>query len=103
MSLDTARDFNQLRPCFENFIFEAPQLVPDRNKQGEHHDLENRISRARTVSAEQITGFHLWRTFEIVVKLAKNMRHAKDPAYGSLFSRLRLDNQTWNDFETLNT
>ncbi len=96
----TVGDFTQLPPCFDKFVFEAPQLVADCNDKSEP---ESKSSRVRIINADQVTGFHLWRTFEIVVKLTENMRHSRDPKYGSLLRRLRVRNQTCNDFSTLNT
>ncbi len=68
-------------------------------------NLDRRINRSRVtnVNPDQITGFNLWRTFEIVVKLPENIFHLRDPKYGSLLGRLRIGNKTWNDFLTLNT
>ncbi len=78
LHLITAGDFTQLSLFFQKFILQTRQLVPGCNKQEDLYAQENRISRGRTISAEQITGFHLWRIFEIVT-LTENMRHAKDP------------------------
>ncbi len=61
----TAGDFTQLPPCFEKFIFEDPQFA------SEHFEPNNQISSAKRIRADHITVFHLWRTFEIVVKLTE--------------------------------
>ncbi len=66
----TVGDFIQLPPCFEKFVFEAPQVFSDYNDKFES---KSKPSRARNINPDQITGFHLWRTFEIDVKLTENM------------------------------
>ncbi len=57
----TSGDFTQLPPCFDKFVFKAPQLVTDCNDKSE---LERKSFRVRSINADQITGFYLWRTFE---------------------------------------
>ncbi len=64
----TAGDFTQLPPVFQKFVFEAPQLGVDKN---ENFETESKIFRRRSIDADQITGFILWRTFQIVVKLTE--------------------------------
>ncbi len=83
-----------------NSYLKLSQLVTDCNDKS---DLERKSTRIRSINADQITGFHSWRTFQTVVKLTENMRHSRDPKYGSLLRRPRVGNQTWNDFLTLHT
>ncbi len=57
----TAGDFTGLLPFFEKYIFEAPQMAPDKSKKAEQCEPENKISRSSSITADEITGFHLWR------------------------------------------
>ncbi len=65
----TVRHFIQLPTCFEKFVFEALQFLPDYNDKCEP---EGKSSRAININSDQITGFHLWRTFAISVKLREH-------------------------------
>ncbi len=102
----TAGDFAQLSPCFEKYLFEAPALSLYSDGDGLRKNLErhsiSRYSARKILRSEKITSFHLWRTFDAVVKLEENMRHRNDPDYGKLLSRLRVGQHTWEDFQTLN-
>ncbi len=73
----TARHFTQLPPCFEKLNIRS-SIVIECNKNTRRPDYR----------------IPLLRTFEIVVM--ENMRHAKDPEYGSHFRRHSLGNQIWN-------
>ncbi len=56
----TAKDFTQLSPCFEKFVFESSQVLPNDMAKVERPKIGK-------VRAEQTMGFHLWRKFEIVI------------------------------------
>ena len=109
----TAGDFLQLPPCFGGYIFEEPHLYVKSEKTRESmtetedtvkpENLNAKTATVRSANAVNTNAFQLWRTFDVVIRLDQNMRHANDPSYGCLLKRLRLGEQTAEDFSTLNS
>ena len=78
----TLGDFAQLPPVKQKFVFSSPD--PDK------------------ANPLQTYAFDLWRSFNTVIELTQNIRNNNDIMYGKILERLRIGQQTKEDFEILN-
>lgn len=87
----TLGDFYQQPPIQAQYIFEPPSLTySDDLGTGKRQKKNNNL-------ALETEGYLIWKEFTTVIMLEENMRHRKDPQYGSLMRKLRAGNLSPKD------